>query len=131
MAESRVRFTLPEIHDNPNGWGPSSTTDKFSDIPYQPFSKGDRLGKVADWGGNLYSDRKTLNKYGGGYGAGGQMYSYIHEEEDHMFQLVDTNKPQKPRSRPRIGYSKYARNRHDLARKGPQQPQIKRKLVCD
>ena len=46
MAESRVRFTLPEIHDNPNGWGPSSTTDKFSDIPYQPFSKGDRLGKV-------------------------------------------------------------------------------------
>ena len=38
------------------------------------------------------------------------MYSYIHEEEDHMFQLVDTNKPQKPRSRPRIGVSLHAAN---------------------
>lgn len=39
-------FRLPEIHDNPEGWGPSDVPEQFKDTPYQPFSKGDRLGKV-------------------------------------------------------------------------------------
>lgn len=30
-----------------DGWGPSEETK--SDVPYAPFSKSDKLGKVADW----------------------------------------------------------------------------------
>lgn len=41
-----LKFELPEILDNPDGWGPSSIPEKFADMPYQPFSKVDRLGKV-------------------------------------------------------------------------------------
>ena len=41
-----AHFDPPAIQDNPNGWGPCSVPDKFKDMPYQPFSKGDRLGKV-------------------------------------------------------------------------------------
>lgn len=44
------------IHDNPDGWGPFAVYD--TDIPYQPFSKADPLGKVADWTGNSYQDRR-------------------------------------------------------------------------
>jgi hypothetical protein len=44
------------IHDNPVGWGPFSSYE--TDIPYQPFSKADPLGKVADWTGNAYQDRR-------------------------------------------------------------------------
>ena len=47
-----AHFDPPAIQDNPLGWGPCSVPDKFKDMPYQPFSKGDRLGKV-----------KTLNFY--------------------------------------------------------------------
>jgi hypothetical protein len=36
----------PQIQDNPDGWGPCSVPTAFKDIPYQPFSKGDRIGKV-------------------------------------------------------------------------------------
>lgn len=41
-----AHFDPPAIQDNPLGWGPCSVPDKFKDMPYQPFSKGDRLGKV-------------------------------------------------------------------------------------
>lgn len=39
-------FSVPEIQDNPLGWGPVGVPSKFENMPYQPFSKGDRLGKV-------------------------------------------------------------------------------------
>ena len=39
-------FALPDIQDNANGWGPCQVPEKFKDMPYQPFSKSDRLGKV-------------------------------------------------------------------------------------
>lgn len=42
-----VHFIPPIIQDNPEGWGPlDEIPDQFKDMPYQPFSKGDRLGKV-------------------------------------------------------------------------------------
>lgn len=41
------------IHDNPDGWGPPMdlAPAKFTDMPYAPFSKSDRLGRAADWTG--------------------------------------------------------------------------------
>ena len=43
---SMAHFNPPNIQDNPHGWGPCAIPDQFKDLPYQPFSKGDRLGKV-------------------------------------------------------------------------------------
>lgn len=39
-------FNIPRIQDNPHGWGPSEAPEQYKDLPYAPFSKGDRLGKV-------------------------------------------------------------------------------------
>ena len=44
-----AHFIPPVIQDNPHGWGPCSIPTEFKDIPYQPFSKGDRIGKVNSW----------------------------------------------------------------------------------
>lgn len=44
--ESKLCFKMPAVQNNPDGWGPCELPDQFKDIPYQPFSKGDRLGKV-------------------------------------------------------------------------------------
>lgn len=41
-----AKFVTPVIQDNPSGWGPCAVPEQFKDMPYQPFSKGDRLGKV-------------------------------------------------------------------------------------
>ncbi|XP_076354347.1 eukaryotic translation initiation factor 3 subunit D-like isoform X4 [Tachypleus tridentatus] len=40
-----AHFNPPIIQDNPTGWGPCSIPEQFKDMPYQPFSKNDRLGK--------------------------------------------------------------------------------------
>lgn len=75
-------FVFPQIHDNLDGWGPCEVPEQFRDTPYQPFSKDDRLGKVrshgfltcvyisvlfilrqvADWSGNMYTDRRSASK---------------------------------------------------------------------
>lgn len=44
--ESLTHFEMPAVQNNVDGWGPCELPDQFKDIPYQPFSKGDRLGKV-------------------------------------------------------------------------------------
>lgn len=44
--QTMAKFNAPVIQDNPSGWGPCAVPEKFKDMPYQPFSKGDRLGKV-------------------------------------------------------------------------------------
>lgn len=41
-----VHFEAPVIQNNSKGWGPCELPNQFKDIPYQPFSKSDRLGKV-------------------------------------------------------------------------------------
>lgn len=38
--------------------GPCELPDAFKDIPYQPFSKSDRLGKISDWTGTAQTDKK-------------------------------------------------------------------------
>lgn len=33
-----------------NSWGPPTTSDTLVDgVPYAPYSKGDKLGRMADW----------------------------------------------------------------------------------
>jgi translation initiation factor 3 subunit D len=75
-------------------------------MPYQPYSKSDRLGKVSDWTGATYQDRRHMNKYASQF-QGGQQYSYYHEEDESSFQLVDTARTMKPmygRGRGRGGF---------------------------
>ncbi|XP_013417569.1 eukaryotic translation initiation factor 3 subunit D-like isoform X2 [Lingula anatina] len=108
-----AHFTPPVIQDNPNGWGPCQVPEKFKDMPYQPFSKGDRLGKVSDWTGSTYQDRRYMNKYSSQFGGGSQ-YAYYHEEDESTFQLVDTAKVQKPiyqRARMKFNQNKLRRER--------------------
>ncbi|XP_077979592.1 eukaryotic translation initiation factor 3 subunit D-like isoform X2 [Glandiceps talaboti] len=90
-----AHFVPPTIQDNAYGWGPSEIPEQFKDMPYQPFSKGDRLGKVSDWTGTTYQDKRYLGKYNSQFGSGTQ-YAYYHEEDESTFQLVDTAKIQKP-----------------------------------
>ncbi|KAH6914715.1 eukaryotic translation initiation factor 3 subunit 7 [Coprinopsis sp. MPI-PUGE-AT-0042] len=113
-------FSLPPIQDNPDGgWGPSTSTNfpeqfKFKDIPYAPFSKSDKLGRVADWN-DLTSDGRQpaqgvstaqANRPGQAgrrrdgaqaFGTGtASAFAYFHAEDESSFSLVD-NKGAAPR----------------------------------
>ena len=48
MAE----FKLSQIENNDEGWGPTTVPTQFASIPFMPFSKGERLGRIADFTGS-------------------------------------------------------------------------------
>ncbi|CAD5124348.1 DgyrCDS12637 [Dimorphilus gyrociliatus] len=120
-----AKFVPPIIQDNPDGWGPCTLPEQFKDMPYQPFSKGDRLGKVADWYGSTYQDRRILNKYQSQFGANATQYAYYHEEDESSFQLVDTTRQQKSiYQRNRVKYTQYQKMRKERERRQLQQQQM-------
>ena len=41
---------------NPDGWGPTTLPVQFLDKPYAPFSKTEKLGRIADF--------SSRNRYG-------------------------------------------------------------------
>ncbi|CAO1421918.1 unnamed protein product [Diamesa serratosioi] len=88
-------FDLPALQHNEEGWGPCELPDAFRDMPYQPFSKSDRLGKISDWTGTTQTDKKYSNKYQSQFGSGSQ-YAYFHDEDETTFHLVDNARIQKP-----------------------------------
>jgi len=62
--DQKPKFILPKISDNVNGWGPleNDIPDNLVDIPYAPFSKSERIGKIADWTtGQDYVNDKRKN----------------------------------------------------------------------
>lgn len=86
----RLEFIAPEIQKNPTGWGPCFMPEQYEDMPYQPFAKSDRIGKVADWNGMTYTDRRYMMKYNSQFSNGGQ-YAFFQEEEEG-FQIMDSTK---------------------------------------
>ncbi|XP_037030718.1 eukaryotic translation initiation factor 3 subunit D isoform X2 [Bradysia coprophila] len=82
-----------ELQYNDHGWGPCELSD--TSLPYQPFSKSDRMGKISDWTNSAALDKKFPNKYTSQFGTGSQ-YAYYHDEDETTFHLVDTARVQKP-----------------------------------
>lgn len=54
-----MAFSLPPLVANTTGWGPPGAIQpellpsSLKDLPYQPFSKADRINRVADWTSNV------------------------------------------------------------------------------
>lgn len=90
---SGIPFVLPLVNDNSDGWGPNNQPEKYKDLPYQKFSKSDRIGKIADWAS--HQDKKNF-KYQPQFSVGnvGQ-YSYFHDEDESQFTLVDQSRVNK------------------------------------
>jgi hypothetical protein len=50
MADSLDYVKICESCPAGDGWGPAVTTETtLNGVPYAPFSKGDKLGRMADW----------------------------------------------------------------------------------
>ncbi|CAO3703821.1 unnamed protein product [Rhizopus stolonifer] len=87
-------------------WGPASdlVPEQFREIPYAPFSKGDKLGRVADWTnpeGQKQDNREQTRQNRTGfnrfnkeqpqaYGASfASVFTYFHNEDESSFAVVD------------------------------------------
>jgi Eukaryotic translation initiation factor 3 subunit 7 (eIF-3) len=63
MAPSLLEL-VSALPDN-NSWGPPVTTETtLNGVPYAPFSKGDKLGRMADWTEGKDRERGGRQQYG-------------------------------------------------------------------
>jgi hypothetical protein len=72
MPGTGLPYSVPELHDNNDGWGPSTVPERLAGIPFAPFSKNDKLGKAADWTNQNYQkySGEAPGARGGGAAAG-------------------------------------------------------------
>lgn len=91
-------FSIPYVAPNADSWGPPDTIDeanpnapstsKFSDLPYAPFGRSDRLGRAADFiSGNRPGQYGRNGRY-----VKGRPFKEEDDEGEESFQLVDTSK---------------------------------------
>ncbi|RMZ53044.1 hypothetical protein APUTEX25_001163, partial [Auxenochlorella protothecoides] len=99
-------FKLPAIDQNDEDWGPTTVPEAFRDVPFMPYSKGDRLGRIADFSQQAsqrgyqgrYRDREILPgmavfNFEKGEEVGAlDLGKYVIESfyRDEAFELVDT-----------------------------------------
>ncbi|ANB14468.1 translation initiation factor eIF3d Moe1 [Sugiyamaella lignohabitans] len=94
---------LPKLASTSEPWGPPSevpTSLRFNNVPYAPYSKGDKLGKAADWAFDAGKDGKDQKRqqYGRGFrdpyhAYGSNFTSFFTNEEDEgitSFSVVDS-----------------------------------------
>ncbi|KAG0238261.1 hypothetical protein BGW42_006541 [Actinomortierella wolfii] len=139
-----MSFQLPEIIDNPNGFGPVGLNAQFRDIPYAPYSKADRLGKIADWSapegaqggakdqrdnqrGGRSGFRNTRDAYVPFGSNAANAFNYQHTEDEASFSVVDNrsgakktvaNKSASAQRATRGGFRQQGQQRSQLQRLG-------------
>ncbi|KAM9945372.1 hypothetical protein ACTFIZ_009403 [Dictyostelium cf. discoideum] len=84
-----MSLELNTIKVNPTGWGPVGKLEKFTDIPYAPFSKGDKIGKCSDWNSNVRNYQRQ------NYGSNAfNPFTFKLEDDEDSFTLVDYTRVQ-------------------------------------
>lgn len=96
---------LPTLSKTSDSWGPPSQIPsdlRFNEVPYAPFSKGDKLGKVADWAADAKDNKDQKRQVHGrgfrdpyhAYGASAASF-FTNEENDSVssFSVVDSSRP--------------------------------------
>ena len=84
-------FVLPELEDNPDGWGPLSSPAQFSDLPFAPFEKKAFVGRMADWSARAEQYRERRYRDQRQPQVTNEAFTF-QEESQEGFNLVDTQK---------------------------------------
>lgn len=91
-------FTVPTVSANADGWGPTTVPESLDGVPYAPFGKGDRIGRVSDftaaglrYGARFHNQREP----------GVAVFNFFANEDDDAYQLVDSRPVQRNRGGPK------------------------------
>lgn len=100
---------------NPEGWGPpdftNTTTTAASgnttsnnlplNVPFAPFSRSDKLGRIADWTRNFNNPGRPKNPSDSVFDFSNDESFPPSADDDSSFRIVDSKPPPKPRFGPK------------------------------
>ncbi|KAF2013254.1 eukaryotic translation initiation factor 3 subunit D [Aaosphaeria arxii CBS 175.79] len=100
MAPASLSDLIAALPSN-DGWGPPVSNETMLDgVPFAPYSKADKLGRMADWTEGKDRDRQGRQQYGRNYrdqqayGANQQTNPFAIQaaEEEASFSVVDNTR---------------------------------------
>lgn len=132
-------FEVGAVPFNPDGWGPpDAALSPFSssscgstgatNIPFAPFSRSEKIGRVADWTRSNYNNPNASRNAG----AGISVFDFALDEasalataadDDNTFRLVDGKPPPRPKFGPRWRFQQ----RHQLPQRKDEEVEAKRR----
>ncbi|KAK2642141.1 hypothetical protein Ddye_023904 [Dipteronia dyeriana] len=112
-------FEIGTVPFNPDGWGPPESTTTTSNslpqhVPFAPFSRSEKLGRIADWTRNVYNNQagRTNNK-----NPADTVFDFTADDsfplsanpDDDSFRLVDGKPPPRPKFGPKWRFNQHHR----------------------
>ncbi|KAL5839537.1 hypothetical protein ACOSQ4_012145 [Xanthoceras sorbifolium] len=112
-------FELGTVPFNPDGWGPPEATATTSNslpqhVPFAPFSRSEKLGRIADWTRNVYNNQsgRPNNK-----NPADTVFDFSADDsfplsanpDDDSFRLVDGKPPPRPKFGPKWRFNQHHR----------------------
>ncbi|KAI4296759.1 hypothetical protein L6164_036687 [Bauhinia variegata] len=101
-------FEVGAVPFNPDGWGPpdatASTTTASNlplNVPFAPFSRSDKLGKIADWTRNFNNPTRPKNAADAVFDFTADDSFPASADDDSTFRLVDGKPPPRPKFGPK------------------------------
>ncbi|KAF3961123.1 hypothetical protein CMV_014224 [Castanea mollissima] len=103
-------FEIGEVPFNPDGWGPPDSSNLNLNlpvnVPFAPFSRSDKLGRIADWTRTNYNNpnqnrSKNPSDSVFDFSNDDSFPSSGAADDDSSFRLVDGKPPPKPKFGPK------------------------------
>nr|XP_023893508.1 eukaryotic translation initiation factor 3 subunit D-like isoform X1 [Quercus suber]XP_023893509.1 eukaryotic translation initiation factor 3 subunit D-like isoform X1 [Quercus suber]XP_023893511.1 eukaryotic translation initiation factor 3 subunit D-like isoform X2 [Quercus suber] len=103
-------FEVGEVPFNPDGWGPPDSSNLNLNlpvnVPFAPFSRSDKLGRIADWTRTNYNNQNQNRSKN----PSDSVFDFSNDDsfpssgaadDDSSFRLVDGKPPPKPKFGPK------------------------------
>lgn len=101
-------FEVGGVPFNPDGWGPpdcSTTTITTSNlplnVPFAPFSRSEKLGRIADWTRTFNNPARSKNPSDAVFDFSNDESFPGNADDDSTFRLVDGKPPPRPKFGPK------------------------------
>ncbi|KAK2447279.1 Eukaryotic translation initiation factor 3 subunit 7 (eIF-3) [Trifolium repens] len=106
-----VAFDVGAVPFNPDGWGPMDSTTAANNnnnlplnVPFAPFNRSDKLGRIADWTRNFNNQNRTRNPADSAFDFTLDDSFPASADDDNTFRLVDGKPPPRPKFGPKWRY---------------------------
>ncbi|KAL6009359.1 Eukaryotic translation initiation factor 3 subunit D [Asimina triloba] len=105
-------FEVGAVPFNPDGWGPPDgplphLSNHPTHVPFAPFSRSEKLGRIADWTRNYNNPAARTNNTRGAAGELPSVFDFALDDsaaaadDDSTFRLVDGKPPPRPKFGPK------------------------------
>lgn len=106
-------FEVGAVPFNPDGWGPPESTATTTtttanatsnlplNVPFAPFSRSDKLGRIADWTRTFNNPARSKNPSDAVFDFANDESFPASADDDASFRLVDGKPPPRPKFGPK------------------------------